>query len=135
MKNESYIVKGSSKVLRKIEHVIWHAASWWKRMFFFIGKICNEINYQLINRIMRRFFETTLLKKRQIWHRCFPVNFAKFVRTPFLQNTSGRLLWIQYLLQREIVWCIRQVNWVTNIYFVSDNYTIYMKNINNEILW
>ena len=29
----------------------------------------------------------TLLKKR-FWHRCFPVNFAKFLRTPFLQNTS-----------------------------------------------
>ena len=24
--------------------------------------------------------------------RCFPVNFEKFLRTPFLQNTSGRLL-------------------------------------------
>ena len=24
----------------------------------------------------------TLLKKR-LWHRCFPVNFAKFIRTPF----------------------------------------------------
>ena len=23
------------------------------------------------------------------WHRCFPVNFAKFLRTPFLQNISG----------------------------------------------
>ena len=34
---------------------------------------------------------STLLKKR-LWHRCFPVNFAKFPRTPFLQNTSGRLL-------------------------------------------
>ena len=33
----------------------------------------------------------TLLKKR-LWHRCFPVNFAKFLRTPFLHNTSGRLL-------------------------------------------
>ena len=33
----------------------------------------------------------TLLKK-SLWHRCFPVNFAKFLRTPFLQNTSGRLL-------------------------------------------
>ena len=27
----------------------------------------------------------TLLKKR-IWHRCFPVNFTKFLRTPFLQK-------------------------------------------------
>ena len=33
----------------------------------------------------------TLLKKR-LWHRCFPVNFAKFLRIPFLKNTSGRLL-------------------------------------------
>ena len=33
----------------------------------------------------------TLLKKR-LWHRCFPVNFAKFLRTPFWQNFSGRLL-------------------------------------------
>ena len=33
----------------------------------------------------------TLLKKR-LWHRCFPVNFGKFLRTPFLQNTPGRLL-------------------------------------------
>ena len=32
-----------------------------------------------------------LLKKR-LWHRCFPVNFVKFLRTPFLQNTCGRLL-------------------------------------------
>ena len=31
----------------------------------------------------------TLLKKG-LPHRCFPVNFAKFLRTPSLQNTSGR---------------------------------------------
>ena len=30
----------------------------------------------------------TLLKKR-LWHRCIPVNFAKFLRTPILQNTSS----------------------------------------------
>ena len=28
----------------------------------------------------------------RLWHRCFPVNFEKFLRTPFSQNTSGRLL-------------------------------------------
>ena len=32
----------------------------------------------------------TLLKK-SLWHGCFPLNFAKFLRTSFLQNTSGRL--------------------------------------------
>ena len=47
----------------------------------------------------------TLLKKR-LWHRCFPVNFAKFLRTPFLtehllatasdflQTASGSLYYI-----------------------------------------
>ena len=39
----------------------------------------------------------TLLKKR-LWHRCAPVNFAKFLRTPFLQNTSGWLLLNSHLL-------------------------------------
>ena len=37
-----------------------------------------------------KFRPATLLKKR-LWHRCFPMNFAKFLRTSFLQNTSGRL--------------------------------------------
>ena len=32
------------------------------------------------------------LLKMSLWNRCFPVNFAKFLRTPFLQITSGRRL-------------------------------------------
>ena len=36
----------------------------------------------------------TWLKKR-LRHRCFPVNFAKFWRTLFWQNTSGRLLLVE----------------------------------------
>ena len=32
----------------------------------------------------------TLIKKR-LWHRCFPVNFAKFLRTPFL---TEHLQWL-----------------------------------------
>ena len=35
---------------------------------------------------------TATLLKKSPWHRCFPVNFAKFLRKPYLQNTSGRLL-------------------------------------------
>ena len=37
------------------------------------------------------FFFETLLEKR-LWYKCFSVSFVKFLRTPFLQNTSGRLL-------------------------------------------
>ena len=38
------------------------------------------------------FSQPATLLKKSLWHRCFPVNFAKFLRTPFLQNTSGWLL-------------------------------------------
>ena len=34
----------------------------------------------------------TLLKK-SLWHRCFSVNFAKFLRTASLQSTSGGCFW------------------------------------------
>ena len=33
----------------------------------------------------------SFLSKKRLWHRCFPVKFAEFLRTPFSQNTSGRL--------------------------------------------
>ena len=33
-------------------------------------------------------FNKTLLKKR-LWHRCFPVNFAKLLKHLFSRNTSG----------------------------------------------
>ena len=31
-------------------------------------------------------------RKKRHWHRCFTVKFAKFLRKPFLQNSSRRLL-------------------------------------------
>ena len=31
-------------------------------------------------------FEGVVLNR--LWHRCFPVNFTEFLRTPFLQNTQ-----------------------------------------------
>ena len=46
--------------------------------FFFSNKIAG-------------LWSATLLKKRP-WHRCFSMIFAKFFRTRFAQNTSGRLL-------------------------------------------
>ena len=37
-----------------------------------------------------------------LWHSCFPVNFAKFLRTSSSQNSSGRLL---LYLKRSTVTC------------------------------
>ena len=50
----------------------------------------------------------TLLKKR-LWHRCFPVNFAKFLRTPILQVICGKLLLhhIHYTVEIIIVFIAR----------------------------
>ena len=60
--------------------VLWNFAK-------FIGKyLCQSLF--LIN---LQAAPATLLKMRP-WGRYFPVDFAKFLRTPFLQNYSGRLL-------------------------------------------
>ena len=37
---------------------------------------CGRVSFEFAGR------SATLLKKR-LWHSCFPVNFAKFLRTPF----------------------------------------------------
>ena len=53
---------------------------------------CNQGLFFSDNIMIRDcYFPATLLKKR-LWHRYFSVNFAKFLRSTFLQNTSGRLL-------------------------------------------
>ena len=54
----------------------------------FIGKhLCQSLFFNKVAGLR----PATLLKER-LWHRCFPVNFAKFLIKLFLQNTSGRLL-------------------------------------------
>ena len=43
--------------------------------------------------------------KERLWHRYYHVNFVKFLRTPFLQNTSGRLrlsVWEDRTFHRKV---------------------------------
>ena len=54
----------------------------------FTGK---QLGQSLIFNKVAGLRPATLLKKR-LWYRCFLVNFVKFLRTPFLQNTYRRLL-------------------------------------------
>ena len=58
-------------------------------MFLKILQSSQENNCARVSFLIK--LPATLLKKR-FWHGCFPVNFAKRLRAPFLQNTSGRLL-------------------------------------------
>ena len=56
----------------------------------FTGKhLCQSLHF---NKVIG--LKTATLLKKKLWHRYFPVDFAKFLRTPYLQNTSGRLLLI-----------------------------------------
>ena len=72
----------------------------------------------------------TLLKKR-LWHRCFLVNFVKFLKAPFLQNTSDRQLLQEVLLYKP---CINTflvlVRYHENLFWLHFRMTlIYFSNI------
>ena len=58
-----------------------------KKVFVEISQNSQENTCARFSFTLRR---ATLLKKR-LWHRCFPMNFAKFLRTPFL---TERLRWL-----------------------------------------
>ena len=49
--------------------------------------ICVRVSFLINFQAWYLFWRTSLLKKR-LWHRCFPVNFAKFLRTAFFCRTS-----------------------------------------------
>ena len=65
---------------------------------------CLEVFYKKV--VLRNFAKFTrkhlcqsLFFKKRLCYSCLPVNFAKFLRTSFLRNTSGRLL-----LNKSIYW-------------------------------
>ena len=57
--------------------------------------MCQSLFFNKVARLR----PATLLKKRP-WHKCLPVNFVKFLRTPFLQNTSGGCFSILHVSRR-----------------------------------
>ena len=59
-------------------------------MFLDISQNPQENSYARDSLIKLQAFR--FLLKKSLWHRYFPVNFAKLSRAPFLRNTSGRLL-------------------------------------------
>ena len=54
---------------------------------------CNKVAGQACNSI----------KKDRLWHSYFPVNFAKFLRTPFLQNISSGCFCILWSNSRKLL--------------------------------
>ena len=56
-------------------------------MFFKISQNSQENTCAII--IFNKIAGLRLFLKRRLWHRCFPVNFVKFLKTLFLKNTSS----------------------------------------------
>ena len=61
-----------------------------KKVFLEILYLCQSLFFNKVAGLR----PAALLKKR-LWHRCFPVNFAKFLRTPFL---TEHLRWLFLLV-------------------------------------
>ena len=62
-----------------------------KKVFLEISQNSHEntcARVSLLNELQAQGPRPATLVKKRTWHRCFSVNFAKFLKTPFLQNTS-----------------------------------------------
>ena len=70
----------NSLIMSIITEIIMHFnRNWWKSFLF-----CN-LNIFWKFKLWKICKIANLLKKR-LWHRCFPVNFAKFLGTPFIKE-------------------------------------------------
>ena len=82
-----------------------------------VKKHSREMSFCSVNTddSLSRSSRPTLLKKR-LCRRYFPVNFTKFLRTSFLQNTSSGFFWLKILLSThraigrhsEGTWALRE---------------------------
>ena len=77
-----------------------------------------------VKRCSRKFHIITgkhLFKKR-LWHRCFPVNFVKFPRTPyFIEHLWWLLLSFMSLIARYLpLWGIHYFNFLKRVHLFSN---------------
>ena len=105
----------------------------------FTGKhLCQSLSFNKVAGLR----PVTLLKKR-LWHRCFPVNFVKYLRTPFFtehlrwlllkfyNNYYNIFLKVKFILY--FLTCIEVghslLNTILNGYTISDNKQNILANI------
>ena len=98
----------------KLSGICYHAINFKLKEFLnlsliilILGWLLNYINnfkghYPICIFLLAGFRIATSLKKR-LWYRCFPVNFAKFLRTPLFNNTSGGCFWLLWCVNSPIV--------------------------------
>ena len=77
------------------------------KLVFFFQKhppevFCKNRCSQKFRKIQRKTPVPESLFLPETWHRCFPVSFAKFLRTPFSQNTSTASVFLKNQYNREM---------------------------------
>ena len=80
-----------------------------KKMFLEISQNSQEstcTRAYFLKKLQARGLRPATLLKNRLWHKCFSVNFAKFLRTPFL---TEHLRWL--LLQRCIQNLVKISRW------------------------
>ena len=101
----SHFVSISTKFVKLTEAVVWKCS-------VKIGVLRNFENLQENTCVRVSFFNKVAglrpatLWKKKLWHRCFPVNYVRFLRTPFLTEYLRWLLLNSALaIQDEMVNC------------------------------
>ena len=64
-----------------------------KKLFLEISQNSQESPCVKVSFLIKLLARSATLLKRRLWHRCFSVNFGKFLVTTFLQNTSDGCFW------------------------------------------
>ena len=82
-----YSTKSNNQVYSRIQPPVVFC----KKGVLKISQILQENNFIRVS-FWQNSRAATLFKKRQ-QHSCFPVNFAKLLRTPLLKNTSSGCFW------------------------------------------
>ena len=109
-----------------------------KNFIKFTGKhLCQSFFFNKVSGL-----RTAALLKKMLWHRCFPVNFAKFLRTPFyrtLLDVCFCNLFSNCVAQIHVEKLLRKyhmkVPLVSETQRIMKTYLIYVFFIIQKLLW
>ena len=73
----------------------------------------------------KHLYQNLFLIKKRLWHRCFSVNFAKYLTTPFVKITSARqLLSFNLLGEKSLLTSFYSTLLSGNIYFTNNQQVV-----------
>ena len=99
--SDSKMWTGKLKAEMRYEHIVRHN-HYWKLKKTTVSKLEAVAHVFCGNGILRNFAgQPTTLSQNRLWHKCFPVNFAKLLTTPFLKEylTGKHMCWSLFLLK------------------------------------